>query len=74
MTNLSDRLQQILDAEGLRPYGAAQIIGAETDEPIKTLHARISSYLKKEPETWVILREMLDALGYEVQIIKKQNH
>ena len=67
---LSHELRQILNEQNLKIYGAAQIVAAETDEPLKTVHDRISRFLKKEPKTWSDLRVLLNALGYEVQIVK----
>jgi hypothetical protein len=66
--NLSDRLQQVLDAENLTVYGAAHIVAAETDEPWKTVHERISNHLKRPPKSWVAIEQTLNALGYEIRI------
>lgn len=64
----SQQLQQRLDALNLTIYGASQIVGAETDEPIKTIHRRITRYLEADPETLVLFTEIIEALGGVVKI------
>ena len=60
--------QQVLDAENLTMYGAAQMIGAETDEPLKTIHARWCRWRDKDPLK--VLSRDLAILGYEIKIEK----
>lgn len=62
------QLQQRLDYLNLTIYGAAQIIGAETDEPIKTIHQRITRYLEADPESLIKWSEVIEALGGEIEI------
>jgi hypothetical protein len=64
-------IQQILDTENLTIYGASQIIAAETDEKLKTIHRRLTCWIEKEPRQWTDLKEFLDALGYQIEIFKK---
>jgi hypothetical protein len=71
MPNLPETLQSILDDQNLTIYGASQIIGAETDEPIKTIHRRLSEWLRKTPLSWSAIEVALNALGYEIVIVKK---
>jgi len=71
MTDLSTRLQQILDDRNLTIYGASQIIGAETDEEIKTIHQRLTRYLRQPPESWSVIEMTLAALGYKITIEKQ---
>ena len=71
--DLSQILKDILnDPEvNLTPYGAACLVGAETDENLKTIQDRIYRYLNETPKTWRTIIWLLDALGYEVQIKPK---
>jgi len=68
MTDLSEALQSILDEQNLTIYGASQIIGAETDEPLKTIHERLSQWLKRPPKSWQSIEIVLNALGYKITI------
>ena len=68
--NLSKRLRDILDAENLTIYAAAQIVEAQTGEPLKTIHQRLARYLKAPPGSYVAIEKTLAALGYEVRIEK----
>jgi hypothetical protein len=52
-------------------YGASQIIAAETDEELKTIHRRLSCWIREEPRQWTDLEAFLDAMGYEIEIFKK---
>ena len=70
MSNLSDRLQQILNEQNLTIYGASMIVGAETDDEIKTIHKRLTQYLKRPPESWTVIEQTLNALGYKITIEK----
>lgn len=67
---LPDRLRVILNDLNLTIYGAAQIIGSETDEPIKTIHCRLTRYLDRPPESWHLIERDLAALGYKITIQK----
>lgn len=68
---LSQRLQEILDELNLTPFGAAHLIGAETDESIKAINTRLRQCLAREPKAWQEVDSMLKALGYEIRIVKK---
>lgn len=61
-------IQAILDEQGLTAYGASQVIGAETDEALKTIHARLSRWKKKDPLE--VIRRDLKILGYEIKVEK----
>jgi hypothetical protein len=64
-------IQEILNAENLTIYGASQIIAAETDEELKTIHRRLTCWIKGEPRQWKDLETFLDAMGYQIEIFKK---
>jgi hypothetical protein len=64
-------IQQILNAENLTIYGASQLIAAETDEELKTIHRRITCWAKNEPRQFKDLEILLDVLGYQIKIFKK---
>ncbi len=72
--NLSCSLRQILDEQNLTIYGAAQIVAAETDEPVKTAHQRITRYLQAPPESWEAISVILTALGYEIRVEKRPSN
>lgn len=63
-------IQEILDRENLTIYGASQIVGAKTDEPLKTIHQRISRWIQEQPRQWKELEIFLEAMGYTVEIKK----
>ncbi len=53
-------------------YQSAQIVGAETDEPLTVIQTRHGRWAKgKGLRTLEALQRDLDALGYEVCILKK---
>jgi len=64
----SAQLQERLDHLNLTIYGASQIVGAETDEPIKTIHQRITRFLKADPESLSLYAEVVEALGGKLKI------
>jgi hypothetical protein len=64
-------IQEILDAENLTIYGAAQILASETDEELKTIHRRLTCWIEKEPRQWTDLETFLGAMGYQIEIFKK---
>jgi hypothetical protein len=64
-------IKEILDNEHLTIYGASQIIAAETDEPLKTIHRRLTCWVKANPRQWTDLEAFLDAMGYQIEIFKK---
>ena len=72
MQDFPSRLQAILDAENLTVYGACMVIGAETDEPTKTIHARLKRWLRKTPKTLREVEIALNSLGYEIKIEKSK--
>ena len=65
-------IKAILDREGLTIYGASQIVGAETDEELKTVHQRISRWISKPPKQWLELFIFLEIMGYTLEIRKKE--
>lgn len=72
MQNFSSRLKEVLKAENLTAYGASFVIGAETDEPIKTINQRLDRWLKRTPKTWKEIESTLSYLGYEIVIQKRK--
>jgi hypothetical protein len=54
-------------------YDAAQEISLQTGEKLDTVHHRLSKWCKKDPETWVKINQVLNLLGYEIQIKKRGN-
>lgn len=64
-------LQKVLNDLNLTPYGASQVIGAKTDEPLTTIQMRWSRWLKRMPESIVALERDLNALGYTIEIKKR---
>lgn len=70
--NFSDRLQQILDAERMTIYKASEVVKATTGEALKTIHRRISRWIKDTPQTWKEIEKTLDGLGYEIVIQRKK--
>jgi hypothetical protein len=64
-------IQEILNAENLTIYGASQIIAAETDEPLKTIHRRLTCWIKANPRQWRDLEMFLNTMGYQIKIFKK---
>lgn len=68
---ISQEFQRVLDESNLTRYGAAQIIGAETDKEIKAIHRRISRRLDSPSIQIQSLDEDAAALGYEWKLVKK---
>jgi hypothetical protein len=64
-------IKEILNNEHLTIYGASQIIAAETDEELKTVHRRLTCWVAREPRQWRDLETFLDVMGYQVEIFKK---
>jgi len=69
---LSQALQKIL-SNYRSIYDAAQEISLQTGEKLDTVHHRLSKWCKKDPETWVKINQVLNLLGYEIQIKKRGN-
>ena len=66
-----DRIKERLDHLNLTIYGASQMLAAETDEPLKTVHERIRRYLKNDPESLTKWIEVVELLGGKVTIAWK---
>jgi hypothetical protein len=64
-------IQTILNNENLTIYGASQLIAAETDEGLKTIHRRLTCWIRAEPRQWTDLDTFLDIMGYQIEITKK---
>jgi hypothetical protein len=72
MPNLPAQIRDAIAARGLSLYGASQIIGAETDEALPTIHRRLTVYTSENPPKAIWqLEEALDALGYRIEIVEK---
>lgn len=70
--NLPTQIRDAIAALGLTLYGASQIVGAETDEALKTIHYRLTRYTSKNPpESIRQLETTLSALGYRIELVKK---
>ena len=70
MPNLPTQISNAIAARGLTLYGASQIVGAETDEDLRTVHRRLTAYTTKPPKAIWQLEEALKALGYQIQIVE----
>lgn len=73
-SRFSDGFLKVLDACNLTIYGASQIIGAETDEPLDVIQARLRSYLGEGDRLDLALNRLiedLDALGYELHLVRR---
>jgi hypothetical protein len=66
MKNLND----VLNAENLTVYGAAQLIAAETDEKLDALEKQINRHLYDTPFIDSNLEHLLLSLGYAVEIAR----
>jgi hypothetical protein len=44
---------------------------AKTDEELKTIHSRLTCWIKAEPRQWKDLEAFLGAMGYQMKIFKK---
>jgi len=67
---LSQALRQILE-DFHSIYDAAQEVSLKSGEQLGTVHKRLSTWLKKEPETWVKINQTLNSLGYKIEIKRK---
>jgi hypothetical protein len=63
-------LAAIAKDSALTIYGISQIVGAETDEPLKTIHKRWTQWVNDEPKTLALIKQDLAALGYEIKVFK----
>lgn len=63
-------IQCILDEQGLTAYGASQVIGAETDEALKTVSATLNRWRKGSPPRLAVVENYLRILGYEIRVEK----
>jgi hypothetical protein len=69
MPTIPAQLRAALDGKTLTIYGAAQIVGAETDEALKAVHYRLTSYTSDSPpKTIRQLEEVCAALGLTITI------
>lgn len=66
-----DLLRDRLNYLSLTIYGASQIVGAETDEEIRTIHRRLTRHLKADPESIQRYANDIRALGGELVIVWK---
>lgn len=60
-------IKEIIDQEP-SIYAIAKKISIATGEPLKTVHARISSWAEKEPRQWTDLQVFLHTLGYTIKV------
>ena len=75
MTTIAQQLRAALTAKGLTLYGAAKLIGAESDLPLKTVYRRLADMTADNPpKTLQILEETINALGLTITItIEEEN-
>lgn len=71
-TKLSTRLKEILEAEDLTIYRASIIIGKKTNKPMKSIHERLSQWVRKTPKTFEQVEIAVRSLGYEIVIKKRE--
>lgn len=69
---IEQELQEFFRQSEFTLYGMAQVIGAETDEPLKTIHYRLTRYKQNLAESILNLDKDLTALGYTLKIEKAQ--
>jgi hypothetical protein len=62
-------LRQRLATKNLTVYQLALKISETTGIPVKTVHARISRYLRKDPTSLVLYSQIVEALGGKILII-----
>ncbi len=63
------QLRAALAAQNLTIYGASQMVGAETDEALATVHRRITAYTSDNPpKTVAQLEQLCKALGLTITI------
>ncbi len=66
-------IKTLLEEQGLTAYGAAQLLGAETDENVKMLHEWLRRLLRRSPQFWSRLTSLLRVLGYEIRIVRRRS-
>ena len=68
---IGELLKEAIARDGLTIYRAAQIVCAETEEPLATVHRRISCYVAPEPpKTIQQFEKVCRELGYELTLTK----
>jgi plasmid maintenance system antidote protein VapI len=65
---LDELLREILETEGLTVYQAAKLISEASNEPLKTVHSRLTRWLTQSPELWLNVVQTLQTLGYSLRI------
>lgn len=66
---ISAQLRAALAAQNLTLYGASQIVGAKTDEDLKTIHRRLTAYTGENPPKSIAqLEQLCSALGLAITI------
>jgi hypothetical protein len=67
---ISTILKEILSSDYINIYDAAQTISSQTGETVKSIHNRLSKWIAKEPESWVLVNRTLNQLGYKLELKK----
>lgn len=64
-------IEAILNEQNLTTYGAAQMIGAETDEQLKTVWAVLNRWKDGKPPRYAVMARYLGILGYDICVVKR---
>lgn len=72
---IAQQLKALLKSHDLTLYKASQIVGADTDEPLPTIHKRLSRFVGDNPQKalWQLERDCA-VLGYEIKIVDAQTN
>ena len=66
---IAQQLEAALTAKGLTLYGAAKLVGAKSDLPLKTVYRRLADMTADNPPlSQQILQETCEALGLTITI------
>jgi len=69
---IANQLRSAIVAKGLTLYGAAKLIGAKSDLPLKTVYRRLTDMTANNPPlSQQILEETCEALGLTITIKKE---
>ena len=72
--SIAQQLEAAIVAKDLTLYGAAKLIGAKSDLPLKTVYRRLADMTSDNPpKTLQILQKTCDALGLTITIERNHN-
>ena len=67
--SIADQLKAAIVAKGLTLYGAAKLVGAKSDLPLKTVYRRLADMTADNPPlSQQILQKTCEALGLTITI------